>query len=121
MSSSSDQERHEADTGGSPDVEDRRSHPFNDVVVKYEWFMSRKKAVDSGDKATTICRSEVTGSSTSGHVEARRDQGEPAEVSTSGDHDENEGAVAGIEVVDDPSLAVLDFSFLSSVIKMEDL
>ncbi|KAL5738472.1 hypothetical protein ACOSP7_031233 [Xanthoceras sorbifolium] len=110
MSRSSDQEHHKADTGGSPDVGDRRPCPFNEVV-----------AMDRGGKTATTRRSEVIGSFTSSRVEARRDQGEPAEISTLGDQDENEGVVLGAGEVDDPSLAVPDFLFLSSIIKIEDL
>ncbi|KAL5736752.1 hypothetical protein ACOSQ2_031540 [Xanthoceras sorbifolium] len=120
MPSSGDQERHEADTGGAPDAGDCMSRPFDEILVKYEQF---------ADKVATTRRSEVIWSSTSGRVEARRDQGEPAKVSTSVNQDENKGVVPEVEEVDDPSLVVPeelqtqaeDFSFPSSVIKREDL
>ncbi|KAL5818847.1 hypothetical protein ACOSQ4_022689 [Xanthoceras sorbifolium] len=95
MSSSSDQERHEVHIDGPPDAGDRKSRPFDEVVVEYEWFASRLKAMKRGDKTTMTSRSEMIGSSTSGHVEVRRDQREPAEAG--------------------------DFSFPSFVIKREDL
>ncbi|KAL5846450.1 hypothetical protein ACOSQ3_009974 [Xanthoceras sorbifolium] len=104
ISSPSDQERHEAVTGSSPDIGGRRSRPFNEAVVVYEQFMSREKAMGWGDKAATTL-----------------------------DQDESEGAVPGAEEVDDPSLTVPkelqlqveDFSFPSyrpeGVIMREDL
>ncbi|KAL5857300.1 hypothetical protein ACOSQ3_004758 [Xanthoceras sorbifolium] len=129
MSSARDQECHEADTGGSPDAGDRKSHPFDEVVVEYELFVSRLKAIERGGKAAATHRNEARGSSTSGRVEARRDQGEPVKVSILGDQDENEGVVPGAKKMDDPFLAVPgelqtlvdDSSFRSSVIKREDL
>ncbi|KAL5820903.1 hypothetical protein ACOSQ3_022785 [Xanthoceras sorbifolium] len=112
MSSSSDQECHEVHIDGPPDAGDRKSRLFDEVVVEYEWFASRLKAMKQSDK-TTMTRSEMIGSSTSGYVEVRRDQREPAEVSTSGDQDENEGVVPGAKAMEDPSLAVPE--------KLEDL
>ncbi|KAL5854917.1 hypothetical protein ACOSQ4_004719 [Xanthoceras sorbifolium] len=119
MSSARDQECHEADTGGSPDAGDRKSHPFDEVVVEYELFVSRLKAIERGGKAAATHRNEARGSSTS----------EPVKVSILGDHDENEGVVPGAKKMDDPFLAVPgelqtlvdDSSFRSSVIKREDL
>ncbi|KAL5861852.1 hypothetical protein ACOSQ3_003136 [Xanthoceras sorbifolium] len=129
MSRPSDQECHEANTGGFPDTGDRKSRPFDEVVVEYERFVSHLKAMEHGDEAITTRRSEMKGSSTFGHVDARKDQGEPAEVSTSGDQDENEGVIPEAKGVNDPPLATPeelqtqagDFSFPSSFIKIEDL
>ncbi|KAL5754160.1 hypothetical protein ACOSP7_022380 [Xanthoceras sorbifolium] len=56
MSSSSDQERHEVHIDGPPDAGDRKSRPFDEVVVEYEWFASRLKAMKRGDKTTMTSR-----------------------------------------------------------------
>ncbi|KAL5827574.1 hypothetical protein ACOSQ3_019412 [Xanthoceras sorbifolium] len=85
---------HAADTGGPSNVRDRRSHPFDNVLVEYEWF------------AAATHSSEVMGSSTSGRTEALGDQRVSAEVSTSGDHDESEEVMPKARGDDDPSLAV---------------
>ncbi|KAL5772700.1 hypothetical protein ACOSQ2_012624 [Xanthoceras sorbifolium] len=129
MSSLSDQECHKADTSGSPNVGDRSSRPFNEVVDAYERFVSRERAMDYGDRAVTSHGSKATRSSTSGHVEARGDQRESTGVSTSGDQGENKGVIPIAEKVDDPSLSISeelqsqagDFLYPSSLIKREDL
>ncbi|KAL5781912.1 hypothetical protein ACOSP7_006941 [Xanthoceras sorbifolium] len=106
MSSLSDQRCHEVGTHGSPNAGDRRPRPFDEVLVEYEQFVSRERTKHQGDRAAMTRRSEVTESSTSGRREAWSDQGESTKVSTSEGHNESEGAVLGVERVDDPTLAI---------------
>ncbi|KAL5852007.1 hypothetical protein ACOSQ3_007125 [Xanthoceras sorbifolium] len=93
-------------THGSPNAGDRRPRPFDEVLVEYEQFVSRERTKHQGDRAAMTRRSEVTESSTSGRREAWSDQGESTKVSTSEGHNESEGAVLGVERVDDPTLAI---------------
>ncbi|KAL5732845.1 hypothetical protein ACOSQ2_032537 [Xanthoceras sorbifolium] len=112
MSSSSDQRRHEVDTSGSPNMGDRRSSSFDEVFVEYERFAY----------SATTRRGEVTGSSTSSRMKVRSCQGESAEVSTSGGHDESEGANDSfLAVLEGLQIHIKGFLFPSSVIKRDDL
>ncbi|KAL5825357.1 hypothetical protein ACOSQ3_021420 [Xanthoceras sorbifolium] len=129
MSSPSDRRRHKAGTGGPSNKGDRKSRPFDDVLLEYEKFASSERTGHQGDKATVAHQREVIGSSTFGHTEVRSDRRESAEVFSLGDHGQSEGVVPGVEERDDSSLAAPrgfetktgSSSFPSSVITMESL
>ncbi|KAL5782241.1 hypothetical protein ACOSP7_007270 [Xanthoceras sorbifolium] len=61
--------RQEANVGGSSAPEERKSCPFDEVVVEYERFMSKQRAIDCSKRAAKAHRGQVTGSSTFDHEE----------------------------------------------------
>ncbi|KAL5756649.1 hypothetical protein ACOSQ2_021395 [Xanthoceras sorbifolium] len=56
MSSPSDRRRHKAGTGGPSNKGDRKSRPFDDVLLEYEKFASSERTGHQGDKATVATR-----------------------------------------------------------------
>ncbi|KAL5767639.1 hypothetical protein ACOSP7_014234 [Xanthoceras sorbifolium] len=82
MSSPGDQRLHKANTGGPFNARDHKSRLSNNVLVKYEKFVSYERTRHQGGRTAATHSGKVTGSSTSGHTEAQSDQGESAEVST---------------------------------------
>ncbi|KAL5784862.1 hypothetical protein ACOSQ2_007254 [Xanthoceras sorbifolium] len=81
MSSTSDQRRHKADTGGPSNTRDRILRLFNDVLVE------RTRCQDG--RSVVTHRGEVTGSFTSGRTVARSDRGSPL-------RSQPQGIVAGV-------------------------
>ncbi|KAL5785163.1 hypothetical protein ACOSQ2_007555 [Xanthoceras sorbifolium] len=56
MSSLNNQERQEANVDGSSAPEERKSCPFDEVVVEYERFMSKQRAIDCSKRAAKAHR-----------------------------------------------------------------
>ncbi|KAL5758593.1 hypothetical protein ACOSP7_021204 [Xanthoceras sorbifolium] len=71
MYSPSDWSRHKASTGGLSNKGDRKSRPFDDVLIDYEKFASGERPGLQGDKAAVAHQCEVTRSSTSGRTEVQ--------------------------------------------------
>ncbi|KAL5744418.1 hypothetical protein ACOSQ2_027534 [Xanthoceras sorbifolium] len=102
VSSLNDQECQKADVGGSFAPEERKSRPFDEVVVEFEQFMSKQMGIDCSERAA---------------------EAHELRLFSSGDLDESVG-IAPEDEVDDSSLVaseVGNFSFPSSIIKREDL
>ncbi|KAL5808417.1 hypothetical protein ACOSQ3_029108 [Xanthoceras sorbifolium] len=92
MSSPSNLRRHKAGTGGPSNKEDRKSRPFDNILLDYEKF------------AAVAHQREVTESSILGRTEVWGDQRESAKVSSSRNRGESKGP--GVEERNDSSLVV---------------
>ncbi|KAL5815912.1 hypothetical protein ACOSQ3_024290 [Xanthoceras sorbifolium] len=111
MSSLSDQKHHEADVDGFSTPEELNSRPVNEVVIEYEWFMSKQLAIYRSKGAAEAHIFEL------------------AEVSSLGGHDEGVGVALGEDEVDDSSQTAYErlqpqvesFPSLPSVITRKNL
>ncbi|KAL5758496.1 hypothetical protein ACOSP7_021107 [Xanthoceras sorbifolium] len=129
MSSSSNQRHRKVSIGDPSNKRDRKSRPFDNILLDYEKFIFGKRVERQSDEATVAYQREVTKSSTSGRTKVWGDQSEYAEMSSSGDHDKSEGVVPGVEDMHGSSLAASrgletktgSTPFPSSVITMESL
>ncbi|KAL5738557.1 hypothetical protein ACOSP7_031318 [Xanthoceras sorbifolium] len=79
MSSPIDQKRHKAGTVGPSNKGDRKSRPFDDVLLEYKKFASGERTGHQGDKVVVAYQRDVTGSSTSSRTKVRSDRRESAE------------------------------------------